>query len=104
MVDVPQGSVLGPLLFTMHTVTLGQMLQDLRVMYHLYADDTQLYITFKLSQCANEVGKMKHCILIIREWMANHFLKLNGDKTELLVLGSPQMINNLILPTLHIGR
>ena len=35
--------------------------------------------------------------------MASHLLKLNDDKTELVVFGSPQMINNLVLPTFHIG-
>ena len=47
--------------------------------------------------------KMEHCIHRIREWMASHFLKLNNDKTKLLLIGSPQMINNLALPTRHIG-
>ena len=78
-----------PILFSLYISPLGDLLKRHGMNYHLYADDTQLYITFKSSdnsECDAAIAKIETCIREVDDWMTWNKLKLNGNKTELLVL------------------
>ena len=59
----------------------------------IYVDDTQLYLTIKpITQQAVDIGvaRLEGCLTDIYTWMSQNKLKLNADKTEVLVLGNPK--------------
>ena len=59
--------------------------------FHFYADDTQLYLSFSSldgDDQVSSVAQIESCVRDIELWMARNKLKLNRDKTELLVIGS----------------
>uniref|UniRef100_A0A803J2B7 Reverse transcriptase domain-containing protein n=1 Tax=Xenopus tropicalis TaxID=8364 RepID=A0A803J2B7_XENTR len=87
---VPQGSILSPLLFAIYMLPLGKIIQKHDLTYHCYADDTQLYMSFK-PNTTDPIPKINTCLAELQEWMNENWLKLNADKTEVLAIGGQRL-------------
>ncbi|KAK6191281.1 hypothetical protein SNE40_003011 [Patella caerulea] len=98
---VPQGSVLGPILFTLYTSPLEDIFSKHSVNSMLYADDSQLYIVSEKLQ--DDIGSLEGCTDEVRDWMKSHLLILNEDKTELVHFTSVLKPDAVKLGSLRVG-
>ena len=96
---VPQGSVLGPTLFTLYMLPLGRILRKHGISFHCYADDTQLYIRIDISSSA-PLSTLTTCLEEIEAWMKLNFLQLNCSKTEAILVGTPHQVRSSNITTI----
>ena len=104
---VPQGSCLGPLLFTIYVSKLFDIIKLHLPSAHMYADDTQLYLSFKSSDNATEaeaVSAIEKCICDVREWMRANMLMLNDVKTEFLFIENRQQLSKVAIQSIKVGE
>ena len=79
---VPQGSVLGPVLYTLYTTPLGKIIKEHNINYHMYADDNQLYKSVPFSDLQLLVQSIETCSGNVKKWMTDNKLKMNNEKNR----------------------
>lgn len=87
---VPQGSILGPLIFIMYTADVRDVIKHCH--FHLYADDIQVYVSCYPSDTSQAVANLNEDLENITAWSESNCLVLNPSKTKYMLFGSKNQI------------
>ena len=100
---VPQGYVLGPIKSCLYLLPLCAILKKHSIGYHIYGDDTQLYITFNNKEPLTSLTKLNNCISDIKVWMIKNKLKIIDSKTEFIIFRSSILKTDLSSVSISVG-
>ena len=93
---VPQGSVLGPVLFNLYLRSVYMLVKKLKFDIIGYADDHQILKSFQAAQQVHVLSEdLKNCFYVIQQWMAQFFLQLNGAKTQIIIVGPSKVLREV---------
>lgn len=104
---VPQGSILGPILFKMYLAPLGRVIDHFDIKRHFYADDAQIYCSFDPYDPMSKdtaILNLENCISHVTSWLTRNYLKCNTSKTEVFLAGSKHNLSYLPLVNVKIGN
>ena len=97
--DVPQGSVLGPILLTLYIKPLSAIIDSHSIIHHSFADDLQLQMSDPPDEISELLHFMQLCICDVKAWVTAYMIKLNENKTELMLVTSNRTKHLHSLPT-----
>ena len=103
---VPQGSCLGPVLFLLYASRLFEVVKKHLPSVRGYADDTQLYVSFRPDSFAAQdqaIKAIEICIADVRAWLVSHRLMFNDSKTEFIIIGSWQQLSKVTIASIKVG-
>ena len=96
---VPQGSVLGPILFTIHIKPLSAIIDSHSIIHHSFSNDLQLQMSAPTDRISELNHSMQSCICDVKAWATANMLKLNYNKTELMLVTSKRTKHLHSVPT-----
>ena len=85
---VPQGSVLGHILFTMYIKPLSAIIESHSIIHQSFADDLQSQMHARPDRISELLHSMQSCISDIEAWASTNMLKLNANKTKFMLVTS----------------
>ena len=92
---VPQGRVLGPLLFTLFVALVAGVITPFGFSFYQFADDTQLYIKINQSDTKYSLSTLDRCSCAVYDWFTHNGLSLNPTKSEILFMGTRQQVDKV---------
>ena len=89
---VPQGSVLGPLLFSCYTSPVSLITSSYNMHIQQYADDTQIFLALSSNNLSAQLAEFTACLTALHTWFTLNGLSLNGSKSEAILFGTHQRL------------